>query len=290
MTEEKPNISVNVDVTNPGQFFACCGLLELAGRLWPGAEGWFDVVEGQFNMTCCGTLSELLDSISQIQIESSLGKNERKRLATLLSAAKTNLTEADQEEKQRLQAAWRVERLYVTAPFRLWLDWWRDEEGNRTKLKTWAAKQMVSEMASAMALAIHRHPAEEREPNGPLFRFTHDNSLPFNFDSDLCRTGNARDAGFSADTLGLKVEYRPLLELLAFIGLQRFRPRSGETQTHFTYYAWRVRLPLTVAGPAASGSISLPGGVHYRFELFSRTKYMKAFLPAQPLPRSLVNV
>ena len=34
-------IRVNVDPTNPGQFFACCGLLELADRLWPGAEGWF---------------------------------------------------------------------------------------------------------------------------------------------------------------------------------------------------------------------------------------------------------
>ena len=27
-----------VDLTNPGQFFACCGVLELAARLWPGAR------------------------------------------------------------------------------------------------------------------------------------------------------------------------------------------------------------------------------------------------------------
>ena len=38
----EPAISVPVDPTNPGQFFACCGLLELADRLWGGAEGWFD--------------------------------------------------------------------------------------------------------------------------------------------------------------------------------------------------------------------------------------------------------
>lgn len=37
-----PNIHISVDLTNPGQFFACCGLLELADRLWPGAEGWFE--------------------------------------------------------------------------------------------------------------------------------------------------------------------------------------------------------------------------------------------------------
>jgi CRISPR-associated protein Csx14 len=37
----EPNIHLRVDPTNPGQFFACCGLLELADRLWGGAEGWF---------------------------------------------------------------------------------------------------------------------------------------------------------------------------------------------------------------------------------------------------------
>jgi len=33
---------VNVDVTNPGQFFACCGLLELADRIDRSATGFFE--------------------------------------------------------------------------------------------------------------------------------------------------------------------------------------------------------------------------------------------------------
>ena len=32
-----PNVSIPVDLSNPGQFFACCGLLELADRIWPKA-------------------------------------------------------------------------------------------------------------------------------------------------------------------------------------------------------------------------------------------------------------
>ena len=32
MSKSDPSIRVNVDLTNPGQFFACCGLLELADR------------------------------------------------------------------------------------------------------------------------------------------------------------------------------------------------------------------------------------------------------------------
>jgi CRISPR-associated protein Csx14 len=42
MNDVESTMRVNVDVTNPGQFFACCGLLELVDRLWPGPEGWFE--------------------------------------------------------------------------------------------------------------------------------------------------------------------------------------------------------------------------------------------------------
>ena len=33
MSESSHTIRIRVDATNPGQFFACCGLLELASRL-----------------------------------------------------------------------------------------------------------------------------------------------------------------------------------------------------------------------------------------------------------------
>src|ERR1700674_5186540 len=55
------NFTVNVDPTNPGQFFACCGLLELADRLWGGAEGWF--ADGKFQIASGGTLAETLDAL-----------------------------------------------------------------------------------------------------------------------------------------------------------------------------------------------------------------------------------
>ena len=224
----------------------------------------------------------MTNSFRKVEISSSLTSDQQKRLATLLSVAKTSLTTRDLEEKKQLQAAWRVERLHVPPPFNLWLDWWRDSQGNRTELKTWAAKQMVFQMVSAMMVAIQRDLVENRPVDSELFRPVQDDSLPFNFDSDLCRTGNARDAGFSADTLNLKSEYQPLLEILSFIGLQRFRPQTTEKQKQLTYCAWSVRLPVSVAGAAASGNLQLTNSTHYCFELFHRTKYMKVFLPAQP--------
>ena len=36
------SIKINLDLTNPGQFFACCGLHELADRIWPETKAMFD--------------------------------------------------------------------------------------------------------------------------------------------------------------------------------------------------------------------------------------------------------
>jgi CRISPR-associated protein Csb3 len=68
MNYPKPNITVNVDVTNPGQFFACCGLLELADRLWPGAEGSFTGDGGTFNIAGDGTLPRLVEAIATAKL------------------------------------------------------------------------------------------------------------------------------------------------------------------------------------------------------------------------------
>src|SRR5205814_8410328 len=74
------SFSVQVDVTNPGQFFACCGLLELAHRLWPGAEGWFQETNATFQV-CCedsgASLDELVSSLRACEI-SGLTEREKK--------------------------------------------------------------------------------------------------------------------------------------------------------------------------------------------------------------------
>jgi CRISPR-associated protein Csb3 len=271
-----PDISVSVDVTNPGQFFACCGLLELADRLWPGAEGWFQ--ESVFGVACGGTLKEFLNQLAQSDIRSSLSSAELGQLESLLSKKKAALSETEQEDKVQLQQKGRMERLYLAEPFNIWLDWWRDESAKRTELKTWAGKQLVAKMANHMfSIVRERITAHDLEAHNLFFQSS-DDSLPFNFDSDLCRTGNARDAGFSADTLGLKSSYRPFLELLAVIGLQRFRP--APLGQKFTYSTWAEPLPALVAAAWVPGLIAATTRRSYAFGLFSRTQYMKAFLPA----------
>jgi CRISPR-associated protein Csb3 len=275
------SIQVTVDPTNPGQFFACCGLLELADRLASGAEGWF---EGRdFCIACGETLAGLLAGLCRAQISSSLSPSQLKRLGTLLSTAKAELVSADLEEKTRLQEMWRSERLHLSAPFDLWIDWWRDERGERTELKTWAAKQLVAEMAQDM-LAIVKAASWSKAPDpAKPFPLVDADALPFNFDSDLSGQGSARDAGFSFDTLGAKSAFRPLLELLAFIGLQRFQPAVLPGGRRLRFCLWSTPLHPCVAAAAASGTFAMAGERLYEFRLFNRTKYMKAFLPAQPV-------
>jgi CRISPR-associated protein Csx14 len=179
----------------------------------------------------------------------------------------------------QLQEKSGMDRLRVTEPFNIWLDWWRDESAERTELKTWAGKQLVADMADRMFSIVRERITGDGLEARNLFFESSDNSLPFNFDSDLCGTGNARDAGFSADTLGLKSSYRPLLELLAFIALQRFRP--APLGKRFAYYTWAEPLPPLIAAACVPGLISGATRMGYSFGLFNRTKYMKAFLPAK---------
>jgi CRISPR-associated protein Csb3 len=59
MKQLEPSLLIPVDPTNPGQFFACCGLLELTDRLRGPAEGWFD--RGQFHVRAGTVLPALVD-------------------------------------------------------------------------------------------------------------------------------------------------------------------------------------------------------------------------------------
>lgn len=283
MTTPAASIQVNVDVTNPGQFFACCGLLELADRLWPGAEGWFD--DEVFSVACNGATRELLTRLLDAPLSSTLTDEELKRLGTLLSAEKGRLTDADRQEKESLRNRWKNERLFLAGPFGLWLDWWRDEQGERTDLKTWAAKQFVLEILRPLLCALRS--IVTHEPfEGILQRTANVKGLPFYFDSEAYSQNTPRDIGFGLYTLreviGTRETTRPALEVFAFLGMQRFRPEALAPEGIFRFNVWSVPLPCNIAAAAACRRLSFPKDRVYQFRLLDRTKYMKAFLPATP--------
>lgn len=281
----EPKITIAVDVTNPGQFFACCGLLELADRLWPGAEAWF--TEGQFHIACEGTLRKLLQSLAEASVNSSMTASQLKRLGTLQSLEKRRRTPNIEIEMSDLRNRWRLERLHLSKPFDLWMDWWRDNSGDRTDLKTWAAKVQVLGMVQAFHSLIPSLQFDEGTISECLTKSVRADVLPFYFDSDAGAQGSAQDAGFSLYDLRTVIKghspKRPLIELGSFISFQRFRPLEVPETDRYRFATWDYPLPIAAASAVAVSAVEVPGSRPYEFQLFSRTQYMKTFLPAVPL-------
>ncbi|AWM35565.1 hypothetical protein GobsT_67630 [Gemmata obscuriglobus] len=272
------SFSVAVDPTNPGQFFACCGLLELADRLWPGAEGWFE--DGTFHVST-GDIATLIDQLVCLRFVSSLGDDGLKRLGSLLSADKSTLTELDKQDKERLRKAWQVERVQIPAPFDFWLDWWWNDKSGVTLLKTWAAKQFVLSMANPMLSALKSLTWDSSSRENCLQRTAKLSGLPFYFDAANNTQNTPRDNGFAPGAVKSAPNDRPLLELLAFVGLQRFRPHRPDKAERILYATWSIPLPPSVASVAAAGMLNVTGSRAFEFRMLYRTEYMKAFLPAQ---------
>jgi CRISPR-associated protein Csb3 len=157
-----------------------------------------------------------------------------------------------------------------------------------SRFKTWAGQQSVLEIASSMKRALETPDWETRSPEQWFAHTVSDCGLPFNFDSDLGGQGSALDVGFSFDPLNssaltrIESTARPCLELLAFVGLQRFRPRQIPKQNRFLYRSWNRPLPPEIAAPVACGLLPVPDAPLFEFRLLYRTKYLKSFLPAIP--------
>ena len=285
MSTPEPSIRIKVDPTNPGQFFVCCGLLELADRLWPGAEGWF--AEREFCIACLGALHEVFDALVACRLTNMMTKDQhvRFRQITAMKVKERKSTPGVEEEEKRLGALLRESPIVLDGPFDIRLDWFTDAYAGGSRFKTWAGRQSVLDISTSMKDALEN--TAWRNEDCLTFSATKC-GLPFNFDSDLGGQGGAIDVGFSFDPLAASAltridsSARPALELLAFIGLQRFRPAEVKGENRFLYCAWNRPLPIQVAMPAVCGALPIAGADMYEFRLLYRTKYLKSFLPAIP--------
>ena len=280
------NISINVQTSNPGQFLACCGLFEIAHRLWPGTVAWFD--ESQFYINCEGTLDLLFHEFVASEVTNTMTENQRARFVELsgLSGNQRQATPGAEDEHKALGKLAREAAIVFEGKFRLTIDWFLDEYAGGSRFKTWAGQQSVLSIATAMKLGLTVN--TWRNQNCLLYS-SHDCGLPFNFDSDLGGQGGAIDIGFSFDPLAAskltKIESvaRPALEIFAFIGLQRFRPYEIKGENRFIYTVWSQPLPIQIAMPSVCGAMQVDESHTYEFRLLYRTKYLKSFLPAVPV-------
>lgn len=286
-------VTLSIDVTNPGQFFACCGLLELGDRLWPGIHGCFErnvFVLLAPTETSQASATGVLDALAHCTLANTVHPEQMARLGAL-SAIKGAERAGRPELEAQPQSVEKLRRegpVVLQAPFHLRLDWFQDDRAGGSWLKTWAGRQSVLEIASSMKQAIEAPDWRAADPAEWFTKAVRGCGLPFNFDSDLGGQGSALDIGFSFDPLtasaATRIEscVRPCLELLAFIGLQRFRPRRSMRGNHYNYCTWKQPLPPELAAPAACGMLPVAAEQSFEFRLLYRTKYLKSFLPAIP--------
>lgn len=251
---------VAVDLTNPGQFFACCGLLELADRLYGEAEGWFE--DNTFHVACSGTLPDLLQSV-----------------------AKTPLTATDPDNTTDCPL-----KLHLPT-HTLRLDWWTDTLSGGSELKTWAGSMDGYRIAQAMQRALIRPDASTDDlfNSGTVCRDGESDDdkkvEPFYFDARRAGSSDARDIGFSPNDLqsGLETIAYPAVEFLTLVGLQRFRPASGDGPRLFLYATWAQPLLPPAASIAVQGIVPSLIQRRYLFENWFRTSQRKhkAFQRAQ---------
>ena len=268
-----PSISVHVEPTNPGQFFACCGLLELADRLWPGAEGWFvsgapsgasgnvsvSAVGGwgpaDFHLICGGDLSELMRQTAQAPVA---------------------LLDPENESDSPVE---------LGGPFSppLRVDWWRDEPGKG--LKTWAGSMRAPRIAQAMQQALDDprfHGPEMFQVGLVVYDANGKKAEPFYFDARRALSAHSQDVGFSLDKIEATTLAYPAVEFLCLVGLQRARP-VAEQARWFRYSLWTRPIGPAVLPAAVAGLLPGISGPTYRFENGYRTSQRKhkAFRLAQ---------
>jgi len=240
-------IRFDVDLKNPGQFFGCCGVFELAQRLWPTATAHFE--DAHF-VVSDGDLKELVTKIVQAPLE---------------VLEPTNQTSS---------------ALRLAGPFDLRLDWWKVERG----LKTWAGRMSVDRIATSLQRDLPNTLSNGFFDDGHVVIGSDGKKVePYYFDGRRGATALPLDVGFSSDALSLETVAFSATEFFTLLGLQRFRPADVKLRV-YRYRAWHAPLPVTLAALAAANVLSDDGPL-FQFESAFRTdqRKHKAFSPAVPV-------
>jgi CRISPR-associated protein Csb3 len=273
----EPNIKIPVDLTNPGQFFACCGLLELADRVWTTAEGWFEQQHFCMNIETCGSPHAFGNLLVGLL-------SETRSLKFDVGDDDDTDDEDDENDSGPVQP---IELRWSDGRPAIYLDWWSEKA-----IKPWAGSMKERVILRAMLDAID---PSESDPFNDLRRVQyHSPKLskngkrkkpqkkePFYFDPRRGNKSHPLDCGFSPDTHKMEAECCPALEALCFIGLQRARPAPTDVANQSCYTVWTKAsdqdpgLPVSLVGPVTCGMMLWPSLGTLIFENYFRTDQRK---------------
>lgn len=266
--------AVDVDLGNPGQLLACCGLLEAADRLWRDRAFVMGHFEGdRFCVDAPGSLHELLAWLgsAHVDVVATAGKGKKKKRKKKNRRPESDASEDSENAEQNtvaLERASPVTLSWQTDNHQVYLDSWCDRDFGRTPIKTFSGQQTSVEMAAWLAAAV-RDMAKLNDLSALL-----DHSISrikkakkaFGFDQRKGRA--ALDIGFSINKTKIPAEEFPATEILAAIGVQFSRPK--QVGKALVFGVWTQPLPVELARAAAGCAFTPPGLRRFRFRLLGR--------------------
>ncbi len=139
---------------------------------------------------------------------------------------------------------------------------WNFWSGQQTSRRIWLPLRQA--LAEQLQVNIQADPEN---------LFSHRVLLSGRFGFDPGAAWNALDVGFSPNEQGMEVESSAATEMLAAVGIQRFRPKLVDGPGSFVYATWGRPLAPSVAAGAGNGAIVVPPSQQFRCRVVSRGSY-----------------
>ena len=255
---------IPVDLFNPGQVFACLGLMEAADILLGDATGafdWRDESAPAFILRTAGEqnpIKAILDFLKGVkiyrifpQIPDNDIDEKLKKMMKKSDAIFTQYYNSNKIERMFLPVCLSNSGIHIT------IDHWSDKSrevdmrmysGNRDAYKI--INDMIYGTEKQKGI-IHLYKEFIREAiDDPFNVIIAPLGGTFNF--DVRGTWLAIDLGYSPDQQKHKVISSPFVEVMAAFGLQNTRPlRKMSNKNNYIYYGiWGKQLPLSLARAA----------------------------------------
>lgn len=288
---------IPVDLTNPGQVFACLGLMELCEALdltqIRGGFDWSDPAAVRFHLSVASEahpIEECLRFLAGAEVK-----------ALIPAGSEITLKSVDTEAAPAGIFPFSPPVSENTAPVILWsasgnrvtLNHWADTSGP-DPFKTFAGQQVAADIFRKMLHTLFGKPTKATPSGKRLTQafdalFTDDPdawiadpfasvaALETSFGFDARGAWDAMRLGSSADTQDLPSGICPVVELLSPVGLSHARPRATSSYT-LEYAAWGAMLPLTLARGFLGLTYAPGGSLLRRFTShLGNDKYYKKF-------------
>jgi CRISPR-associated protein Csx14 len=245
------DLRVQLDPLNPGQFYACCGLLELAALAHGPVVSRFEPEPGRPRVSWFCLHDVPSDFLGEA-------------LEQLRGAASSVSFDDDFE-------AGISPTTLIFGNHALELDWWLDKFRERpVPLKCWAGQVTTRKLFEELLGLL------DGETSGSAV-FQRSRLTKSKFGVDPRAAWNARDCGYSPNEHGTDSSTFVAVEVFAAIGLQTFWPVVQRRNRTALYHLWTAGLPVCVARSASKAPWDGLPHHAFQFSIASRGQSYKYF-------------